>query len=225
MASAGDGAERGRSCSTSSSTVAPAAEQGGEILVTARRRSENIEKVPISITAIGGEQLRTRSIFSDTDLQTAVPGLTIRQNGSSNQYTYAIRGQSIDTYTNSPPAVLPYIDEVQIVTHSANPLYDLEGIQVLKGPQGTLFGRNTTGGAILFQTAKPDDKFGGYILGRYGNFNSRHVEGAVSLPVSDKIAFRIAGDYTGGGAFVRNIASHSRLGKRRTSLRSAARWC
>ena len=183
-----------------------------DIVVTARRRAENIEKVPIAITAIAGQQLRSRSIYSENDLQSAVPGLTIRQNGSANQFNYSIRGQSVDTYTNSPPGVLAYTDEAQIVTHSATAFYDLEGIQVLKGPQGTLFGRNTTGGAVLYQTAKPGESFGGYVDGRYGNYDARHIEGAVDLPVDPAIGLRIAGSYTGGGAYVTNIATGRHLG-------------
>ena len=70
--------------------------------------------------------------------------------------------------------------------HSAGTFYDLDGIQVLKGPQGTLFGRNTTGGAVLIQTAKPTDEFSGFALSRLGNYNQRYFEGAVSLPLGEK---------------------------------------
>ncbi len=183
-----------------------------DIVVTARRREENIAKVPIAITAIGRQALAARSIFSENDLQSAVPGLTIRQNGNANQFNYSIRGQSVDTYTNSPPGVLPYIDEVQVATHAAMAFYDLDGIQVLKGPQGTLFGRNTTGGAVLYQTAKPGDSFGGYVDARYGSYDSRHVEGAVSVPLSPAAGLRIAASYTGGGAYVRDIDTGKHFG-------------
>src|SRR4029453_2256294 len=120
---------------------------------------------PIAITAIGGEELAKRAIYNENDLQSAVPGLIIRQNGGVPSFNYSIRGQHVDTFTNSPPSVLPYVNEVQIVTLSASTFYDMGGIQVLKGPQGTLFGRNATGGAVLYATAKPTDEFGGYIQG------------------------------------------------------------
>ena len=116
-----------------------AADLSSEIIVTARRRNENISKVPIAITAISGEQFASSRSRSESDLQRTVPGLVIRQSGSANQFNYVIRGQSVDTYTNSPPGVLPYVNEVQIATLSAGAFYDLQGIQVLKGPQGTLF--------------------------------------------------------------------------------------
>lgn len=184
------------------------------IIVTARRREENLQNVPVSVTAFGADQLQQRQISNDSDLQGAVPGLTIRQNGNANTFNYSLRGQSVDTYSNSPPGVLAYVNEFQLVTHSASTLYDMQGIQVLKGPQGTLFGRNTTGGAILFQTAGPSDVFEGYALGRLGNFDSHYVEGALSIPLADTIGLRIAGMYNGGGAFVRNELSGRRMGKK-----------
>ncbi|MCB2079841.1 MAG: TonB-dependent receptor plug domain-containing protein, partial [Novosphingobium sp.] len=125
--------------------VAPAAyaqdssEEGfseGAIIVTARRREESLQEVPISIAAIGGEDLAKRAIYNENDLQSAVPGLVIRSNGGVHAFNYVIRGQSVDTFSNSPPSVLPYINEVQIVSHSASAFYDMGGIQVLKGPQG-----------------------------------------------------------------------------------------
>jgi iron complex outermembrane receptor protein len=183
-----------------------------EVVVTARRRSERLSKVPIAITVIGAQQLASRSIQSENDLQSAVPGLTIRQNGNANTFNYAIRGQSVDTFTNSPPGVLPYIDDAQIVTKSASSFYDLAGLQVLKGPQGTLFGRNATGGAVLYQTAKPSDQFSGYFDSRYGNYGALHEEGAINLPINNAIDFRLAGSITGGGAYVHNIPTNQYYG-------------
>ncbi|MCB2079593.1 MAG: TonB-dependent receptor, partial [Novosphingobium sp.] len=84
--------------------------------------------------------------------------------------------------------------------------------QVLKGPQGTLFGRNATGGAVLYSTRKPDDEFGGYLSARFGNFSARHVEGAINMPVSDGAALRVAGSYTGGGAFVKDYYTRDKYG-------------
>ncbi|MCB2075928.1 MAG: TonB-dependent receptor, partial [Novosphingobium sp.] len=82
------------------------------IVVTARRREEQLQDVPIAITAIGGDDLAKRAIYNENDLQSAVPGLVIRSNGGVHAFNYVIRGQSVDTYTNSPPSVLPYINEV-----------------------------------------------------------------------------------------------------------------
>lgn len=188
------------------------AETAGDIIVTARRTEERLQDVPIAISAFGEEQLRQRQLSTEADLQIAVPGLTIRQNGSANQFNYALRGQSVDTYTGSPPGVLPYINEAQVVTRAATTFYDLQGIQVLKGPQGTLFGRNATGGAVLFETAKPGDEFEGYLLGRYGNYDAAHAEGAVSIPFGIG-GLRLVGLYQHGGAFVKNLLRDEKLGK------------
>jgi iron complex outermembrane receptor protein len=204
--------------SQDSATVAPQAaspasdDSLAEITVTARRREENLSKVPISVAVIGDQQLISRSIQTENDLQSAVPGLTVRQNFNANSFSYAIRGQTIDPNSGSPPGVLPYIDEGQVISHSASAFYDLANIQVLKGPQGTLFGRNTTGGAVLFQTAQPDDTFGGYASGRYGNFGSHHEESAINLPISSVVKLRIAVSDTGGGAFVRDLSTGQEFG-------------
>lgn len=184
-----------------------------DIIVTARRREENLQDVPIAISAFGQEAIQQSQIATELDLQRTVPGLTIRQNGSANQFNYSIRGQSVDTYTNSPPGVLTYTNEAQVVSRAASSFFDLSGIQVLKGPQGTLFGRNATGGAVLFETARPGDTTEGYLLARYGNHDLARVEGAVSVPFGEQGGLRIAGYYENGGAFVKNVRTGKKLGK------------
>src|SRR6202034_138868 len=105
-----------------------------EIVVTARRRDEDLERVPVAIAAIGHEDLTQRTIQSQADLQSAVPGLTVRESQTENQLNFSLRGQSIDTYSGSSPAVLPYFDDFQFTTLSAASIYDLDSVQVLKGP-------------------------------------------------------------------------------------------
>src|SRR3984957_2943966 len=184
-----------------------------EIVVTAQRRSENLEKTPLSVTALGADLLQKKAITSDEDLQSAVPGLTIRETANSNQLSYAIRGQSVDAFSNSPPAVLQYVNEVQVTPNSAVPFYDLQSIQVLKGPQGTLFGRNATGGAVLFTSAKPTDTFGGYMTTRFGNYGAQNYEGAINIPViDDKLLLRIAGTYQHHDGYAFNLFDNQRLG-------------
>jgi iron complex outermembrane receptor protein len=123
-----------------------AAVADGDIVVTARRRSESLSRVPISVASIGGDDLVARRIESQLDLQRGVPGLTVRSGQSDSVLTFSIRGQGVDNYSSSPPAVATYFNEVPLASLSASNFYDLNSIQVLKGPQGTLFGRNTTGG-------------------------------------------------------------------------------
>ncbi len=184
-----------------------------EIVVTARRREESLERVPISITAFGSQQLEDRQIHTEADLQAATPGLTIRQTSSQNQFNYSIRGQSVDAFSGSSPGVLPYIDDLQVSATTASAFFDLQSVQVLKGPQGTLFGRNATGGAVLYETQKPTDDFGGYISGRLGNFDTQELEGALNLPlISDKVLLRISGLTASSQGYVHNLYDGAWLG-------------
>ena len=179
---------------------------GGDIVVTAQRREESLQRVPVAVSVVGGEAIIERAITTQSDLQTAVPGLTVRASADSNQLNYAIRGQSLDAFSATRPGVLPYVNEVQVGGGGASAFYDLGSIQVLKGPQGTLFGRNATGGAVLFSTAKPTDRFEGYAVARAGNYDSVHLEGAVNIPLSeDMFMLRVAGVHDYRKGFQRNL--------------------
>lgn len=184
------------------------------IIVTARRRGENLDRVPASVTAFGADQLAARSISTESDLQKAVPGLTIRESLSSNQLNYSLRGQSVDAYSSSSPGVLPYFNEFQVTTTSATSFIDLESVQVIKGPQGTLFGRNTTGGAVLYGTAKPTETFSGSIKGRLGNFDMREGEVILNIPVvEDKLFVRFAGSILRRDGFMYDDVNRIDLGR------------
>ena len=183
------------------------------VVVTARRRAETLSKVPDAITAIGATHLKQRSITTEADLQRAVPGLTLRETFNANQISFAIHGQTIDAFSGSRPAVIAYFDDVQIPSGASSAFYDLESVQVLKGPQGTLFGRNATGGAVLYSTTKPKDQYGGYVTAGIGDYGEREFQGAVDLPiVSDKLLVCIAADNKVRDGYVHNIFSDSGLG-------------
>ncbi|MCK9563416.1 MAG: TonB-dependent receptor [Bacteroidales bacterium] len=188
-----------------------------EVVVTARRRSESLSRVPIAVTAISADQITERSIRSDSDLQAAVPGLTIRQTQGNNSLTYSIRGQSADTFSGSPSAVIAYMDEVPLSISGASTFYDLESIQALKGPQGTLFGRNTTGGAVLYTTAKPTDELEGRLRVRAGNLDLREVEGMINIPlVEDTLLLRAAFNTLDRDGYIDNLLTgndHGKLGR------------
>jgi iron complex outermembrane receptor protein len=185
-----------------------------EVVVTARRRSESLENVPIAVSAISAEQLGERQVRSDSDLQTTVPGLTIRQTQGNNSLTYAIRGQSADTFSGSPSAVVAYFNEVPLTISGASTFYDLESIQVLKGPQGTLFGRNATGGAVLYTAAKPTNDTEGLLRLRGGNLDLREIEGMVNTPfVDDTAALRIAFNSIRRDGYIDNITTGEELGE------------
>jgi iron complex outermembrane receptor protein len=172
--------------------TAGVAANAGDIVVTARRREESIQRVPVAVTAIGAEELRTKSIRTTYDLAANTPGLVVRGAGASrNQPEYFIRGQGASFGT--PPGVILYFAESSLGPVGSSSFFDLQSVQVLKGPQGTLFGRSTTGGAILFTPRKPGKEFGGFVEVEAGNLAYRQVTAAVDLPlISDKVGFRVA---------------------------------
>jgi iron complex outermembrane receptor protein len=185
----------------------PTADSSGleEIVVTAQRRSESLERTPVAVTVIGSDALQRQDIVTEADLRTAVPGLTVRASLNSNDLNYSIRGQTVDAFSGSQPAVLPYINEVQVGSSGgASAFYDLQSVQVLKGPQGTLFGKNSTGGAVLFTTAKPTSDFGGYFSASTGNYGLAQFEGAINIPLNDAVQARVAGFYESRNGFQYN---------------------
>ena len=178
-------------------TAAAAPDDGLEdIVVTARRREENLQDVPIAVTAFSPEALVTKGITDRTSLADNTPSLFTINGGYPREFAFfALRGQG--PAFGSTPGVVNYFAEVPNsvnVDGRVGTYYDLANVQVLAGPQGTLFGKNATGGNILFEPAKPTNEFGGYVRAEYGNYNDRRAEGAVNVPiVSDKILLRVAG--------------------------------
>lgn len=186
----------------------------GEIIVTAQRREEKLSKVPVSVVAFGAELLQTRVINSEQDMGALVPGLLVKNGQNSNQLSFSMRGQTLDPFSGTSPAVLTYVNEAPYIpNNTATSLFDLGSIQVLKGPQGTLFGRNATGGAVLYSTPMPGDDVGGYLTLRGGERNSFQAQGAIDLPlVTDKLAVRLAFDYTKADGYIKNVNTGNTLG-------------
>lgn len=166
-----------------------------EIVVTARRREEALSRVPVAITAFDAEILSDRSITSIDQLTQATPGLTYGRSGGSANPQIVIRSQSRSNIGDAAQPVLTYFADVPLpYVASVIPTYDLASIQVLKGPQGTLFGRNSTSGAVLAYPVAPSYELGGYLSASYGNYNAMVVEGALNVPIlADHIALRVAG--------------------------------
>src|SRR3546814_600112 len=164
-----------------------------DIVVTARRQSESLQRTPVSVTAFTGADLYKRSITRASDLQAVTPGLQIGYSAFRTNPTIALRGQRRSSIGEGAPAVLIYFNEVPLPPlGSLIPTYDVSSIQVLKGPQGTLFGRNATAGGILIYSAPPTYKLEGYLDAHLGNFMDRGFEGAINLPIVDqKIALRL----------------------------------
>ena len=163
------------------------------VIVTAQRREEALQKVPLSVVAISGRQLRDADIRDITRLEQSVPGLRIARSGAAARP--AIRGVYTEAIAaNSDPRIGFYIDEVyqSRLQQTTAAFVDLARVEVQKGPQGTLFGRNSLGGNIALTSAKPTDKFdfGGAVI--VGSYNRTKAEGYVNFPISEGLAVRIA---------------------------------
>lgn len=191
-------------------TAAQAAQDGesafGDIVVTARRREESAQTVPVAVTALSSAALETRSVRSLSDLTSATPGLRFAGEGNSNVSSISLRGlNKIAASSTGTPAVVVYFADVPLPGEGLNlPTFDLANVQVLKGPQGTLFGRNTIGGAVLVTPEGPSTTtVSGYGRVSYGNLDYKAAEGAINIPIiEDKIGLRVAGQVRRRDGFV-----------------------
>ena len=198
---------------TAAQTTAQTSNSVADIIVTANRRRELNQTVPIAITALSAQAIEQQGISKSQDLQTLIPSLTVGANalGSRETQTFTLRGQG-STFQASPGVVI-YMNEVPLpapitLSQQGGPgnYLDLENLQVLAGPQGTLFGRNTTGGAILLVPHKPTNELGGFLDTKLGNYATREVEGAINVPiVDDKLMVRIAGAYHDRDGYTQDV--------------------
>lgn len=193
-----------------------------EIIVTAQKREESSSKVGMSISSVSGDELVTRNITGAEDLGRVVPGFTYA-NSAFNVPVYSVRGVGFnDNALGASPTVTVYIDQVPLpysaMTQGAT--LDIERLEVLKGPQGTLFGQNSTAGAINFIARKPTDDFqAGASIG-FSRFSNAKFEGFVSGPISGTLKARLAASREIGGDWQRSITRDDTLG---SSSRGAAR--
>jgi iron complex outermembrane receptor protein len=180
-----------------------------EIVVTAEKRSETLQKVPVSVTALTSAELSQLKMDSPSDLVTQVPNLQVNGIVGEGSPLFSLRGVSMFDYSlNQSSPVASYIDEVykgNFVLFGVE-MYDLERIEVLRGPQGTLYGKNTTGGAINFITRKPGFDTEADIKVGAGNYNRREVEGDFQTAlVPERVAVRFAFTYTKVDGFIQNV--------------------
>jgi len=164
-----------------------------EIVVTASKRSEPLSKVPLAVSALTQDQLTTAGVVGLEDLTTAAPSVEMKMVAVDDSVETTIRGiTNSDFNPGGSPAVATYIDGIYVArTQGLNgDLYDLDRIEVLRGPQGTLYGRNSTGGNINIVTADPKDTFGAAVDVSYGNYGDEQTRAMVNLPVTDHLAVR-----------------------------------
>ncbi len=165
-----------------------------EIVVTAQRREQDLQDVGIAVTALSGQMLTDMNMTMATDITRAVPSLKMNAYSSS-QVVFNIRGVSQNDYGDQQePPVAVYQDDsyASSINVASFPVFDLARVEVLRGPQGTLFGRNATGGAIQFVSNKPTEDFEGYATATVGSYGQFIVEGALSGPLADNFQARIA---------------------------------
>ena len=189
-----------------------------EVVVTARKRSENVQNVPISIAALSPTQLQQTATRSITDLTAITPGLMVQEGQITNPANSQvnIRGyvQRDDLIGFDQPTTI-YVDNVfaeGLAGTIGTSLYDIDRLEVLKGPQGTLFGRNSIGGALQVFTKAPTNSFEGEILAGAANHGGARAAGFLNVPLNDKAAFRITGEYNKVGDWAKNAATGGRTG-------------
>lgn len=200
-----------------------------DIVVTARRRDERLLDVPVAVTALSAKLLDQQAVHNTEDLRYAVPSLQVSPTPFGAAVPgYTIRGQrQLETIITQDPSVgIYFADVVQQRPHGTNAaLYDLGSVQVLKGPQGTLFGRNTTGGAVLFNPAKPTDQFGGTFSVSGGNYDLWRGTLVLNVPLSEQLMVRVAGQITRRDGYNYNLTNGLRTDDERTeSGRLSVRW-
>ncbi|HVW70527.1 MAG TPA: TonB-dependent receptor plug domain-containing protein, partial [Steroidobacteraceae bacterium] len=188
----------------------PSDSQLQEVVVTAQKRSENVQNVGISIAAYSASELKSAGVTGVADLARFTPGLGLSGAFANQNTSISIRGvtqQDFNAISEGPNAV--YIDEgyIGINNISAVGLFDLDHVEVLKGPQGTLYGRNATGGVLNILTGNPSPTFGGYAEYTYGSYNTQRFEAAVTGPlIGDRVTGRLAVLYDHNGSYVTNLA-------------------
>ncbi|MFZ5609306.1 MAG: TonB-dependent receptor [Pseudomonadota bacterium] len=179
-----------------------------EIIVTAQHRAQNLQDVPIAVSAFSARQLERRQVTDTIDLVRLVPNMVGNNNtGISTANTYFIRGLgNTEALATFDPPVGTYVDDVYLARQNANnfALFDVERIEVLRGPQGTLFGRNTTGGAVNVILKKPAEELTGFAEASYGRFDEIRTRASLDAPLTSKLLSKFSFFFTDDAGFVAN---------------------
>jgi iron complex outermembrane receptor protein len=186
-----------------------------KVVVTAQRRPQQAQSVGIALTPVSGDTLRDQGINTVNGLENITPSLEIENQFGSGQPSFTIRGLGFRDYaTNNTPTVGIYVDEVAypIPVMTQGVIYDVQRVEVLRGPQGTLYGRNTTGGAINIISNKPSPELGGGFQVEYGRFDEARAEGFLNAPITDGISARLSAATQQGGAWQVNRETGEKLG-------------
>lgn len=201
-------------------------DEGLDIVVTAQRRSEGAQRVPISLTALSAESLEKTNILSVQDIGRVAPGFNAFRSAQAANTRLSIRGIGSPGNAAIEPSVGAFVDGIYIPRPGPllAGLNDISSIEVLRGPQGTLFGRNASVGAISFHTAEPSRDSGGLVAVEGGNYGLFRARATMNAPVSDTVATRLAVLYENTNGYGLNLLTGQRFGKKDTlSLRGSFR--
>ena len=201
---------------------------GGEIVVTAQRQSERLQDVPIAVSAFSTEALEAQQIKTPSDLQLTLPNVTFTKTNFTGA-SFTIRGIGdlcVGTTCDSATAIHLNGDPLFSTRLFETEFFDLERIEVLRGPQGTLFGRNATSGVVNVITAKPKlGTFEAAAEAEYGNYDSMKAKGMVNIPLGDTMGLRVAGIYLNRDGYTKNEFLDTRIDDRDLySVRGSLRW-
>lgn len=204
-------------------------EQLAEIVVTAQKREQNLQDVPVAVTALTGAQLSDAGAVEPLSLAELTPNLTAKNAVGNTAPIFALRGIGLNDFaTNGTQPVGVYLDEVYLANNSqlSFQLMDMDRVEVLKGPQGTLYGRNTTAGAISFITHKPTDQFDSSVSVTAGEWDLFRAEGYVNGPISDTLSarFSFSAERQFKGYFVNDATGDSWGQSRRAAWRGQLLW-
>ena len=182
-----------------------------EVLVTAQRRSESVQDIPVAVSAFTSEDMTRLAVTETMDVARLVPNFLAQNNtGLGTANVYSLRGlNNTESIATFDPPVGTYIDDFFIQRQNGNnyALFDIDRVEVLRGPQGTLFGRNTTGGAVRMILRDPGDELGGNFGLGYGAFGKRTARGSVDLPVSEDFRLKLSAYYVEDDGFVDNLTT------------------
>ena len=179
-----------------------------EVIVTAQRVAESIQDVPIAVTALTGEALEDRQVITPSDLQMNASNVSFTATNFGGS-SFSIRGiGNLVIGRSGEPGVSQHLNEIPVVSNlNTVEFFDMERVEVLRGPQGTLFGRNATGGAINFVTRKPEmDEVNGFMDFEFGDYNHVRSKAAVNLPLGDRVAIRLSGLALERDGYIENLA-------------------
>jgi iron complex outermembrane receptor protein len=195
----------------SAQTADAPASTGGimdEIIVTAQRRSQNLQDVGISVSAFSSEQLKTAGVVNSIDVARLTPGVAVSGSIGGQNSQFTIRGVTQNDFNDGIEApVAVYVDETYIPNLQGQNFgaFDIERVEVLKGPQGTLFGRNATGGLVHFVVRKPTEEVDGFVEATYGRFNQTRLEGAIGGGLGGGLSARASFYYNAHDPIFKNV--------------------